>query len=139
MRKTEQKLWDRFRNKAPIRVLLLRVENVVGEPGFPDVLALVAGNTTLVELKAVAAPPVRPTTRLLGNDGLSIDQRNWHLAWNRAGGKSWILVGCGSFDHWLLPGRLADSINGMTCADLTQLAAATDWTSIFEVLGDKKR
>ena len=64
-------------------VRLERIENVVGV-GTPDVLAC-CHITAFVELKAVDAPPVRETTRVLGDKGLSRDQRNWHVDWHQWG------------------------------------------------------
>lgn len=123
----EQKLWDAMREGLSdgglgARIRLERVENGAGE-GMPDVLAVCNGLVTWCELKAVAALPARPTTRILGTRGLNQAQRNWHAEWHRAGGRSVVVVGIGSGReraHFALPGHLGDQANDMTWRDFTR-------------------
>lgn len=134
MRTTEQRLWDRFRSALGSRIRLERVENVV-TVGMPDVISLVDAAVRWVELKAVEDYPARASTPVLGDKkGLSRDQRNWHLDWARWGGTSFALIGVGSRDLYLIPGRLADHINKMNRQELIDFAAARDWAQIYEAL-----
>lgn len=132
MRKTEQKLWDRFRRNCGPHVRLERIENVVGV-GMPDVLTC-CRITAFVELKAVEAPPARATTRVLGDKGLSQDQKNWHKNWAQWGGTSFILIGVGA-RIFMLRGSLGDRVNDMTMEELQSAAAATDWLRVAQLLG----
>lgn len=124
MRKKEQRLWDRFRAKVT-GVGLNRVENVV-QVGFPDVLSVGCGQVFAVELKAVEKYPARPKTPILGREGLSQDQKNWHLEWQRHGGLSLLLIGVGSSDIYVVPGELFDVANEM--ADLSPFK--TSWEQL---------
>lgn len=134
MRQQEQRLWDRMRNNRPLDVRLERVENGAAE-GTPDVLALVGGVVSWVELKARTIPPIRAETPLLGEgSGANAAQRNWHLDWRRNGGRSFFLVGTGrgaGAQQWLLPGALHDELNGMSMAAIQHAALAAAWTEIF--------
>lgn len=132
MRRPEQRLWDRFRNAAKGELRLERVENVVAV-GMPDVLSLGAGAVTWVELKSVPSHPVRPSTPVLGNRGLSVEQRNWHLDWMRWGGKSYVLVGVGT-SLYLISGDAADIVNTFNREDLEENSLASDWPSIISRL-----
>jgi hypothetical protein len=132
MRKTEQRFWDRMRRAIGTRVRLERIENVVGV-GTPDVVAC-CYITSFVELKAVEGPPVRATTRVLGDRGLSRDQRNWHKDWHQWGGKSFILVGVGR-QIFMIQGQFADALNDMTMDDLTAHNIAADWLTVAKRLG----
>lgn len=132
LRKTEQRLWDRMRRALTGRVRVERVENVVGE-GTPDVLLLKAGCVTWCELKAVEEYPVRQHTRVLGDDGLNVAQRNWHLDWARWGGFSIIVVGVAD-DLFVLRGELADEVNDMSRVALAAAAGARDWAGLLEML-----
>lgn len=118
MRKPEQQLWDRLRRARPADLYMERIENLVGE-GRPDVDALWQGVFTPIELKVQPRLPARADTRVFGDGGLSIEQRNWHLNWARHGGRSLIIACAGS---WLMAwdGRNADHFNG---APLEQLIA----------------
>jgi hypothetical protein len=139
MRLKEQRLWDRTRDNlsalpAP-RIRLERYENVVAE-GCPDVLALCDGLVTWVELKAVHKAPARNTTRLMPvGEGLSVEQRNWHLDWHQNRGRSLVLIGVGSSIIIALPGKLADSINSMTFAEAASQAVALTWGELAIQLG----
>lgn len=132
MRKTEQRLWDRMRRAIGTRVRLERIENVVGV-GTPDVLAC-CHITAFVELKAIDAPPVRETTRVLGTSGLSRDQRNWHVDWHKWGGTSYVLIGVGR-RIFMLPGALADEVNEMTMEQLAARSVASEWATVAQRLG----
>lgn len=137
MRKKEQRLWDRFSaalTKADI--IAERVENLVAK-GTPDCY----GVGWWCELKAVDAPPARPTTPLLGKgDGLSVDQINWHLWWAQARGTSYVLIGVGSRENYLLPGSMAAAINELTYTTVRANALArciigrNNWADITKEL-----
>ena len=141
MRQTEQKLWDRFRENTkrhykglPLREKpnYQRIENLV-DTGRPDVDWLIKGVFSCVELKAVENAPVRATTRVFGPDGLSVAQRNWHMSWEQAGGKSFVLASVGK-DHFLIEGVLHDYFNDMTLGQLHEAAVAFTWPQIFRAL-----
>jgi hypothetical protein len=124
MRLKEQRLWDRMRSNTDPIIKLQRIENMHSD-GIPDVLACCLGIVTFCELKCAAGLPARSTTRLLGGEGLSVDQRNWHLDWRKHGGRSIIVVGVNNLPHhWALDSAYADSVNDMTTADLTEHATA---------------
>ena len=131
MRKTEQRLWDRMRGHlSPRGFFMERVENAVGE-GTPDVTVLYAGIVTPTELKAVEEPPTRITTRLLpSGKGLSVTQLNWHLAWAKAGGRSLILVGCGSRLIFGVDGIHADEVNDWSLENFARGALAATWDEV---------
>ena len=134
MRKPEQLFWDRARPRLARVALLERIENLFSD-GIPDVLALrrANGTVTMLELKAVAAWPRRPSTPVLGRKGLSQDQMNWHLRWLQANGRSAVLIGVGSREQVLIPGSMADEVNAMTQADL-RLNGHVEWPEILENL-----
>jgi hypothetical protein len=142
----EQRLWDRFSaNMKRPGIKLFRVENLVGD-GFPDVLVITRqGPTTrgvvaMIELKAVEAAPVRPTTPLLGDKvGASREQRNWHLEWTHLGGTSYFLVGVGSKTNLLVPGHFHDEINRFPLQTMQLAACAQTWDTIYtELMMEKK-
>lgn len=137
MRKPEQRLWDRMRGALGNRLRLERIENIVNV-GTPDVLSLASGTVVPVELKAVECYPAREATRVLGDKGLSRDQRNWHHSWRAHGGFSVILVGVGSYDLYAIPGWLADEVNDMSARQLSDAAMARTWDSLYELLGGKR-
>jgi len=134
MRKTEQRLWDRMRARLQGKVRLERIENLVSE-GIPDVLALVDGRVTPIELKAIEDFPVRISTPLLGTaKGLSVEQRNWHMEWRRWGGTSLVLVGVGSKVLYVIEGRHADLINEFSREAFEQHALARSWDELAHLL-----
>lgn len=108
-RRPEQRLWDRLRKAAAGKVHTERIENLVGV-GRPDVDTLVAGSFVPVELKQVEGWPVRAGTKVLGREGLSQVQKNWHLTWRNWGGTSLIVVGVGE-EVFVFSGERADEIN----------------------------
>lgn len=134
MRKPEQRFWDRTRRVLEQHLHLERIENVVGV-GTPDVWVLSHANrVTPLELKAVQGFPARPLTRVLGPKvGLSRDQRNWHMAWQQAGGQSAILVGVGGDRQYLFPGYAHDLINEFNQAQF-EMFALPDWERIIKRL-----
>lgn len=134
MRKTEQKLWDRMRTHLGQTLRLERQENLVSV-GDPDVIVTAPRNwVTRVELKAVEKFPARPGTRVLGSDGLSIAQRNWHMEHKRRGGVSYILVGVGSHEFFTIDGGLHDAVNDMTRDDLYEFTYASNWDALRALL-----
>lgn len=145
MRLKEQRLWDRMRNNAKTLSLglplthgirLERIENMLAA-GHPDVECLIRSVYRPVELKAVDAPPKRAATPVFGkSDGLSVEQRNWHMGWQRHGGRSYILAGVGS-TQFLLAGDLYDAFNGMCMDDIIALSYGSSWPDIFTQLGRK--
>lgn len=137
MRKTEQRLWDRMREALGRKLRLERIENIVNV-GTADVFSLANGRVTPVELKAVESYPARAATRVLGDKGLSREQRNWHLSWRQNGGSSLILIGVGSHDMFVVPGALADLVNDMNAEELAQHSVAQNWQQLFIVLGGTK-
>jgi len=137
MRKVEQRLWDRMREALGNKLRLERVENIVSV-GTADVLSLANGRVTPVELKAVEAYPARASTRVLGDKGLSREQRNWHLSWRHHGGESLILIGVGSRDLFVVPGLHADDVNDMNAQELAQHSVAQTWQQLFIALGGKR-
>lgn len=121
-----------MRRSRPPDVKLERIENGVGV-GTPDIHALCNSFASWVELKATNKPPVRANTPVLGSDGLSIEQRNWHMTWFQHGGISFILVGVGT-EQFLLPGYMFDAVNGLNMNELRTSAIASDWSEIFQRL-----
>jgi hypothetical protein len=108
-RRPEQRLWDRLRKVAANRLYTERIENLVGV-GRPDVDTLVSGSFMPIELKQIAAWPARPSTKVLGRNGLSQVQKNWHLNWHRWGGRSLIVVGVED-EVFTFNGATADHVN----------------------------
>lgn len=131
-REKEQRLWDRLRKAAAGRIHTERIENIVGV-GRPDVDTLCAGSFVPVELKQVAAWPKRAETRVLGDEGLSVAQRNWHLTWRRWGGESLVVVGVG-LEVFGFSGSMADYVNGYNQAQFRSAAMLTDMDAIINYL-----
>lgn len=134
MRQKEQKLWDTFKRRCPRHINLLRVENMISA-GTPDV-HWVCGFCGWVELKSVTRP-ARATTRLMGNEGLNTDQINWHLAYHKFGGRSWVLVRDSAGEIYMVSGEHAATMNEWTASELRAHSAADDWPSVFAVLEGK--
>lgn len=134
MRKPEQRFWDRARPQLVRHFLVERVENLVAV-GTPDLLVLAPNNrVTPMELKAVQGFPARTSTRVLGPKvGLSVDQRNWHMDWQAAGGQSAILVGVGGDRQYLFPGHTHDMINDFSAIQFEAFAVKT-WAGIIAAL-----
>lgn len=132
MRKPEQRLWDRLRKAAEGRVHTERIENLVGV-GRPDVDTLVAGNFVPIELKYVAAWPIRESTRVLGDKGLTQVQKNWHLNWRNWGGHSMIVVGVAD-EVFAFNGATADNVNEYTTSQFRNAAMIVGLNGIIDVL-----
>lgn len=136
MRLPEQRLWDVMRKELKVKrkIHLERIENLVGD-GIPDVLcSTVHGGTCLIELKAKDVLPSRETSKVLGEHGVRVSQKNWHLDWKRNGGTSWFLVSIERAEFLLISGRLHDQINDMTIKEMREAAAANGWFQIAFVL-----
>lgn len=131
MRFKEQRLWDTMKRNAPSDFWLQRIENVAVE-GMPDVY-VVCAEPCWVELKAPTAPK-RPTTRLLGNEGLRPAQINWHLKVASMGVRSFILIRDDAAHLYLIPGPFAQLVNDMTIPELQKISIADTWQKVFEVL-----
>ena len=138
MRYKEQLLWDRVRRALRSHCELHRIENLLGA-GMPDVLAQ-CGETcsVLIELKSVHKLPVRSSTRVFGDEGLNIDQRNWILSWTQAGGSALILGAAGKDLLWLVDGIHADAFNDMTAVELDAIALATNFDDVILILKGEK-
>lgn len=138
-RRPEQRLWDRLRKTAAGRLYTERIENLVGV-GRPDVDTLVAGNFVPIELKQVAGWPARASTKVLGRNGLSQVQKNWHLAWRSWGGTSLIVVGVAD-EVFAFNGATADYVNEYNTAEFRAAAMIIGLDNIVEMLvrlGERK-
>ena len=110
-----------------------RVENGVCD-GMPDVSMTCAGIDVWVELKYVAQWPARANTRVLGDRGLRPEQVNWHLRHNRAGGKSFVLVGIGK-EMFLAQGQYCKEVNSWVSADwLKDGRQVNGWDDLYKKL-----
>lgn len=134
MRKAEQRLWDTMKKHAQRHeVVLERVENVVAD-GMPDVHVMAkGGHLTWVELKAPHRPK-RPTTRLLGAEGLRPAQINWHLRAAALEVQTWILIRDDTGALLLVAGRHAGEINDWPFDKVQFYAHAQTWETIFGAL-----
>lgn len=131
-RKPEQRLWDRLRKAAAGQVHTERIENVVGV-GRPDVDTLVAGSFVPVELKQVDGWPMRGGTKVLGRQGLSQVQKNWHLTWRTWGGTSLIVVGVGE-EVFAFSGERADDVNDYNTMQFKNAAICSGLHAIVALL-----
>lgn len=101
---------------------LERLENMAGS-GIPDVLCIRNGIIRFVELKVARCIPARASTRLLGDDGLRLDQRNWLLDWTKHGGVAYVVIGIhDSPFHMVMEAKWADEINEMPLSTLKSFA-----------------
>lgn len=121
-----------MRRAAAGRLHMERIENLVGV-GRPDVDTLVMGSFVPIELKQIARFPVRATSRVLGDKGLSIVQQNWHLNWRRWGGRSMVVVGV-DVQVFAFDGALADNINAYNTAEFKAAASVTGIDAVVELL-----
>ena len=138
-RRPEQRLWDRLRKAAAGRVYTERIENLVGV-GRPDVDTLVKGSFIPIELKYVAQWPARTTSKVLGKDGLSQAQKNWHLNWRNWGGISLIVVGVED-EVFVFSGATADHVNEYNTAEFRSAAMLIGLNNIVDMLvnlGERK-
>lgn len=137
MRQKEQRLWDTFRRhlkESRPPVWAQRMENVAGSGMADVVIHTSVGNVRWVELKAPTLPK-RPTTPVLGDEGLSIAQRNWHLkAWSM-NVRTYVLVRLGDVPY-LVPGVFAADINNWPRGQYDQPGHAIirGWDEIIEAL-----
>jgi hypothetical protein len=126
MKLPEQTLWKRLasnlaQHPACKWIRFERVETIIND-GMPDVLACTTGVVTWLELKYVSAWPERERTKVLGDKGLSIAERNWHLGWRNAGGSVATLIGIGSYEYALVDGQHSDDVNDFTQFDFKEKA-----------------
>lgn len=138
-RRPEQRLWDRLRKVAANRLHTERIENIVGV-GRPDVDTLVAGSFVPIELKQIDNWPVRSSTKVLGRNGLSQVQKNWHLIWRRWGGTSLIVVGVGD-EAFAFNGATADHVNEYNTREFRSAAMVIGLENIVDMLvklGEKR-
>ena len=136
-RKPEQRLWDRLRKAAAGSVHTERIENLVGV-GRPDVDTLVAGSFVPVELKQVDGWPARSSTKVLGRDGLSKEQKNWHLNWRNWGGTSLIVVGVGE-EVYAFSGERADEVNEYNTVQFQNAAICSGVQRVVALLVDMSK
>ena len=130
MRKKEQKLWDRMRSALKTEVYLERIENMVSA-GRPDVDAMWEGIVLPIELKAAAEFPKRPSTPVLGREGLNLNQLNWWLNWKRWGGSGLIVVSVGRAVY-AIPAEFSDEVNSFT--SIRFLDYKVDWAELLEII-----
>ena len=133
----EQRLWDRLRTAAVGRIHTERIENIVGV-GRPDVDTLCAGSFVPIELKQVPKWPARATTRVLGDLGLSQQQKNWHLSWRNWGGTSLIVVGV-DWEVFAFPGVYADHVNDYNTGQFRASALCYGLDVIVDYLESKSK
>lgn len=151
MRLKEQRLWDTMRSHCPSDIKLMRVENLV-MVGMPDIHFVAKwkkpetmerfptsalGFCGWIELKAVTRPK-KAATRLLGDEGLNIDQINWHLGYHQFGGRSWVVIRDDHRELFMVPGRLAAEINEYPLDAVRQASVASGWIDVFSVLRGEK-
>ena len=130
MRLKEQKLWDSFSRHGKQKLKLERVENVVLN-GMPDVYAKRSGKW--IELKAPIAPK-KFETRVLGTEGLSQDQKNWHMEAFQCNRETYVLIRDSEKRLWLIEGKYADDINEWDAMELDDHNLSANWNGIIEEL-----
>lgn len=132
MRKREQLLWDAMKRNLSSALWLQRIENLVGD-GMPDVY--VGRSGCWVELKAPSRIPVRPDTRLLGDEGLRISQVNWLLKFNaEARGFAYILIRTIDGELLFIESGATKDLNEMSLAELRRISVASSWREIERLL-----
>lgn len=132
MRKREQLLWDAMKRNLPAALWMQRVENLVGD-GMPDVY--IGRTGCWVELKAPSRIPTRPTTPLLGKEGLRQSQKNWFIKHRTmAAPESYILIRALDGEIFLIAGMHADGVNEMTVEVLRHESMADSWPAVADVL-----
>jgi len=109
-------------------VRLERIENGVGS-GLPDVHCLCRGVTRWVELKALKRPK-RPTTPLFKPRTLRPEQTAWHLSYNHAGGRSFILVRDDQRVLYVFPGGMALELPALSLAQCQKFVVMS-WAIAF--------
>jgi hypothetical protein len=110
-----------------------RVENGVCD-GMPDVSMTAGGIDAWVELKYVAKWPSRANTRVMGDAGLRPEQINWHLRHQRAGGRSFVVVGVGK-EIYLADGMHAKEMNSWVSDDWFKKGHKVEgWMDLYKKL-----
>lgn len=118
-----------------------RIENGVGD-GVPDIwlCSRENGRGAWVELKYRPCPPARPSTPIFtGSYGLRAEQVAWIYSRASTGAAIYVLGQCAD-DVWLMHGRYARDLAGMTADDLVLTAdwygsaRRTDWGGMLEVI-----
>lgn len=133
MRKKEQLLWDAMRRALKRELWMERVENVV-VAGMPDIyIAACGGKSRWVEMKAVVRPK-RDTTRYLGDEGLNVDQINWHLLAAKKQVRSYVLVRDDHKDLRMVSGAHAATLNDLSIIEFDKLAVARSWPEVLKEL-----
>lgn len=126
MKGGEARLWTRMRAGIVDQCFVQRIENMVGE-GVPDLILYLRdnGRCALIELKCRPLTPVRANTPIFtGSYGLRAEQVAWIYSRASAGAAIFVLGQCGE-DVWLVHGRYARDLAGMTRVDLDLTA---DWS-----------
>lgn len=133
MRKPEQRVYDAMKANCADGVRLERIENAVGS-GLPDVHCLRHGVTRWVELKALKQPK-RANTPLFKKKTMRRDQVAWHLSYNSAGGRSFILARDDKRVLYLFPGYLAGDLREFphkTCEQFIVMNWEVAFAEIFK-------
>lgn len=125
-------------------VLLKRVENII-EGGTPDVHGGSNNVNRWAELKALEAEdiPKRPTTRLLsGAKRLNVEQENWHIDMRNVGNETYIIIGIGSHDAYVLTNKQVERINQYTFDQvkanaIVHVSQPEDWRNVARLFGAK--
>lgn len=135
---SEANLWKRMRGGITPFAFAQRLENLVGE-GVPDIIlhSRDNGRCALIELKCRVLAPVRANTPVFtGSHGLRPDQVAWIHGRASAGAAIFVLGQCGE-EVWLVHGRYARDLAGMTRVDLDLVAdwsgsaRRTDWAGML--------
>lgn len=136
MRQKEQRLWDSMRRHKPKGFYMKRIEDGIGS-GFPDVfIRNPIGEFCLVELKAPTVPK-KEETRLLGTEGLNVEQVNFHFAMaatSSGTARCWTLIRDSEQGLYLINARHARYINDATRTELREMSDAATWADIFITL-----
>lgn len=93
---TQANLWQNFKGKIGAGGgLAHRVENGLAA-GMPDVIYVLGGKTSFMELKFLSSAPVRVSSKVrLGPPDHIKGQLSWARRWIRAGGTVWWLAQIG--------------------------------------------
>lgn len=120
------------KNVYPYLYRFDRIETPI-TPGIPDIsfafqIPRKRAAEGWIESKSVALP-ARSTTTILGRDGLSQEQVNFHYFAHRIEGRSFIFVRAGAW-KFLVANRFAESVNGWNLNDYSTFATISvigDW------------
>ena len=139
MATNESKLFQRIKKRISTERhdRVDRIENGMGA-GMPDVNYCLNGAEGWIELKCPKIPK-RSSTALFGagNHPVGIDQSNWFLSQNNAGGLAFLLIGpVETTDLILVSAELASNcelVNSMTLDELAENSIWKFWSdSPFE-------